>query len=375
MNKNYKTLPAIQKELNSYEDFNDFFIKKIDYQIYVITIDNMDKIKFYCDDTNKEIYFELSKKEFKFFSNDKLFKDRIKQIDKSFYQILTQQNSNTSINKQINELKLKLENIKPSLLQKIRVEEQKKSKYINFEIHKLNIWSPIELKNSVEELLKSLQSNNQEQSTTTQVNNNNEDNEPESQKIETIAIYDIFKHNYKNLEKNRIKEVLKVIPINKLQNLKLYKLDPNKKDKFDKLIKTNFKNYKKPILYYQLTDLLIIKQFLKQTKQGYDVKKCRIIRKQIVYNGIKICLSNNHKIIQNNIEYYINFDGKIYYYLVLFDNNNSKNNKRLVINHKNDLSNSQKEKIQTTYQKLENENIENKFNKMYDLLIEFTNFN
>jgi hypothetical protein len=381
MNKNYKDLPTIQLESPTCEDYDNFFTKNINHQIYVIIIDNMevrDKLDFYCDDLKKEIYFELSTRGFKRISNHKLFKNRINQIHKNYYQISAQQPSTTTktniSSNELTKLETKLKKIDSSLLSDIHIREHvKKSKYVNLN---LTIYTPNELKDSVEELLKNFQSNNQEQSKTTQVNNNNEDNEPESSKIETISKYPIFQKNYKNLEKDRIKEILKKIPIEKLSILELRKLKFDKKDTFDKFTKTNFKIVrKKPILFYQETDLSIIKQFLKKTKQGFDVKKCREDRKKIVYNGIIICLSNNHKIIQNNIEYYINFDGKIYYYLVLFDNNNSKNNKRLVINHNNDLSKMQKEKIQQTYQNLKNENIENKFNKMYDLFIKFINFN
>jgi hypothetical protein len=384
MNKNYKDLPTIQLESPTCGDYDNFFTKNINHQIYVIIIDNMevrDKLDFYCDDSKKEIYFELSTRGFKRISNHKLFKNRINQIHKNYYQISAQQPSTTTKTNisTIDKLKVELERIQPDLLSQIRVKENKPQyKNITFKLYDLDIWSPIELKNSVEELLKSFQSNNQEQSTIIQANNNIEDNKPELPKVETIATYPIFQKNYTNLDKDRIKEVLKKIPIEKLTGLELRELKLNTKDGFDKLIKTNFKIVrKKPILFYQEADLSIINQFLRKSKQdGYKVKYCREDRKKIVYNGIKINLSNdhNHKIIQNNIEYYINFDGKIYYYLVLIDNNNPKNNKRLVINYNNDLSKIQKEKIQQTYQKLENENIENKFNKMYDLLTKFINF-
>jgi hypothetical protein len=399
INQDYKKLPRDSYGISKYSEYHEIVFSRSNNKskFYAIVFDKLTYEPFnifYSDDNNLILYFELTQPVFEKFLNDKRYKiEKISEtenwyefihpnlIEKVKPTISTQQSSttiksNTSSNKQIIELKAKLEKINPILLPQIRIFKHKKKNItkINFMIDDLIVYVPNELKDSVEELLKSLQSNNQEQSKTTQVNNNIENNKLESPKIETIATYDIFKINYTNSDENRIKDVLKAIPIDKLQDLKLYELDPNKKDKFDKSIKTNFKNYKaKPILYYQLTDLPIIKRFFKLTKKGYDVKYCRKDRKQIICNNKRITLSNKNRIIENNIDYYIQLDGKIYYYLILFDNNNPKNNKKLVIDHNNDLSNSQKLEIQTAYKRLENENIEIKFNKMFELLTKFIN--
>ncbi|WP_284928785.1 hypothetical protein [Candidatus Phytoplasma sp. AldY-WA1] len=347
MNQNYKNLPQYNFKCNKYSEYNEIVFSKsnISSKFYAVVFDKLSYEPFdifYYDYDNLTFYFELTQPVLEKFLTDKRYK--IQKISGNWYQFIhpeliekakstisTQQpsttiKSNTSSNKQIIELKTELEKIKPEVLLAVRIYEHtgksKNNKKINLKLNGKNgpdIYTPSELKNSVVELLKSFQPSNQEQPTLPQNDNNNQKNEPEPSKIETIATYNIFKKNYKNLEKNRIKEILKTIPINKLQDLKLYKIDPDKKDKFDKPIRTNFKNYKKSILYYRETDLSIIKQFLKQTKQGFDVKSCQEDRKKIVYNGKIICLSNKNKIIKNNVEFYINFDGKKYYYLVSFD--------------------------------------------------------
>ncbi|MCQ9618816.1 MAG: Phase variable surface lipoprotein [Candidatus Phytoplasma pruni] len=90
-----------------------------------------------------------------------------------------------------------------------------------------------------------------------------------------LKIYhDIFQINYKNESKNIIKELIGKIDVDKLETLQLYQLDPNKIDKYHKLIKTNYKKGLN-IIYYRPEDLKYLQFFLTKTKQGYRVKKIR----------------------------------------------------------------------------------------------------
>ncbi len=86
--------------------------------------------------------------------------------------------------------------------------------------------------------------------------------------------HDIFQINYKNESKNIIKELIGKINLHKLENLQLYQIDPNKLDKYNKPIKTNYKKGLN-IIYYRQEDLKYIQFFLTKTKQGYRVKKIR----------------------------------------------------------------------------------------------------
>ncbi|MBS2126421.1 phase variable surface lipoprotein ['Fragaria x ananassa' phyllody phytoplasma] len=87
-------------------------------------------------------------------------------------------------------------------------------------------------------------------------------------------LFDIFQINYKNTSKNIIKELIGKINPHKLETLQLYQLDPNKVDKYNKPIKTNYKKSLN-IIYYQEKDLKYIQFFLTKSKQGYRVKKVR----------------------------------------------------------------------------------------------------
>ncbi|WP_341833637.1 hypothetical protein M33023_00320 [Candidatus Phytoplasma asteris] len=84
--------------------------------------------------------------------------------------------------------------------------------------------------------------------------------------------HDIFQINYKNDSKNIIKELIGKINIHKIENLKLYQLDPNKLYKYNNPIKTNYKKGLN-VVYYRQEDLKYIQFFLIKTKQGYRVKK------------------------------------------------------------------------------------------------------
>ncbi|WAN63173.1 hypothetical protein RS022_01990 [Candidatus Phytoplasma rubi] len=85
-------------------------------------------------------------------------------------------------------------------------------------------------------------------------------------------LYPLFQINYQNETKNRIKELIGKIDVNKLETLQLYQLDPQKLDKYHNPMKNNYKKGLN-ILYYQKEDLKYIQSFLTKDKQGYRVKK------------------------------------------------------------------------------------------------------
>ncbi|BAD04423.1 hypothetical protein PAM_338 [Onion yellows phytoplasma OY-M] len=104
---------------------------------------------------------------------------------------------------------------------------------------------------------------------------------PLKTKIPPLKTYhDIFQINYKNESKNIIKELIGKINLHKLENLQLYQIDPNKLDKYNKPIKTNYKQGLN-IIYYRQEDLKYIQFFLTKTKQGYRVKKIHPMYKYI----------------------------------------------------------------------------------------------
>ncbi|MDV3195966.1 MAG: phase variable surface lipoprotein [Candidatus Phytoplasma stylosanthis] len=86
--------------------------------------------------------------------------------------------------------------------------------------------------------------------------------------------FPIFQINYQNNQKEEVKKVIGKINIPKLETLKLFQLDQQKKDKYGQLLKTNYKKGLN-ILYYRLEDLKYINFFLTKAKQGYRVKKLR----------------------------------------------------------------------------------------------------
>ncbi|MEC4559242.1 MAG: phase variable surface lipoprotein ['Conium maculatum' witches'-broom phytoplasma] len=93
-------------------------------------------------------------------------------------------------------------------------------------------------------------------------------------------LFNIFQINYKNASKNAIKELIGKINPHKLETLQLYQLEPNKLDKYNKTIKTNYKKGLN-VIYYQLEDLKYIQFFLTKSKQGYRVKKIHPMYKYI----------------------------------------------------------------------------------------------
>ncbi|BAD04610.1 hypothetical protein ['Chrysanthemum coronarium' phytoplasma] len=95
-----------------------------------------------------------------------------------------------------------------------------------------------------------------------------------SQKNPLKHLYPLFQINYQNESKNNIKELIGKIDVNKLETLQLYQLDSQKRDKYNKTIKTNYKKGLN-IIYYHQEDLKYIHFFLTKAKQGYRVKKLR----------------------------------------------------------------------------------------------------
>ncbi|MDV3201446.1 MAG: phase variable surface lipoprotein [Candidatus Phytoplasma australasiaticum] len=86
--------------------------------------------------------------------------------------------------------------------------------------------------------------------------------------------YSLFQINYQNETKNRIKELIGKMAIHNLKTLQLYPLDPNKRDKYNNPINTNYRKSLN-IIYYQQEDLKYITSFITKAKQGYRVKKIR----------------------------------------------------------------------------------------------------
>lgn len=87
-------------------------------------------------------------------------------------------------------------------------------------------------------------------------------------------LYPLFQINYQNETKNRIKELIGKIDVNKLETLQLYQLEPQKLDKYHKTMKTKYKKGLN-IIYYRKEDLKYLQFFLTKDKQGYRVKKIR----------------------------------------------------------------------------------------------------
>ncbi|BAD04658.1 MAG: hypothetical protein QS2022_3360 [Candidatus Phytoplasma asteris] len=94
-------------------------------------------------------------------------------------------------------------------------------------------------------------------------------------------LYPLFQINYQNETKNRIKELIGKIDVNKLETLQLYQLDPQKLDKYHKPMKTNYKKGLN-IIYYLKEDLKYIQSFLIKDKQGYRVKKLHPMYKYLI---------------------------------------------------------------------------------------------
>ncbi|WAN63025.1 hypothetical protein RS022_00060 [Candidatus Phytoplasma rubi] len=95
------------------------------------------------------------------------------------------------------------------------------------------------------------------------------------------TLYYLFQINYQNETKNQLKELIGKIDVNKLETLQLYQLDPQKQDKYNKPMKTNYKKGLN-IIYYRKEDLKYIKSFLTKTKQGYRVKKLHPMYKYLI---------------------------------------------------------------------------------------------
>ncbi|BAD04769.1 hypothetical protein PAM_684 [Onion yellows phytoplasma OY-M] len=108
----------------------------------------------------------------------------------------------------------------------------------------------------------------------------NHTNPPKSQNNTLKTHFPIFQINYSNKQKDFIKDLISKINIVKLDTLKLYKLDSQKRDKSNIPIKSNYKKGLN-VIYYQLEDFKHIKIFLTKNKQGYRVKKIHPMYKYI----------------------------------------------------------------------------------------------
>ncbi|MDV3138684.1 MAG: hypothetical protein Q8872_02595 [Candidatus Phytoplasma australasiaticum] len=95
--------------------------------------------------------------------------------------------------------------------------------------------------------------------------------------------FPIFQINYQNNQKEEVKKVIGKINIPKLETLKLFQLDRQKKDKYGQFLKTNYKKGLN-ILYYRQEDLKYINFFLTKSKKGYRVKKMHPMYKYISKN-------------------------------------------------------------------------------------------
>ncbi|CAM11689.1 Conserved hypothetical protein [Candidatus Phytoplasma australiense] len=115
------------------------------------------------------------------------------------------------------------------------------------------------------------------------IHNNNHSKPLSSNSLKTH--FDNFQINYKNIAKDAIKETIGKIDINKLTTLRLFPLDPDKCDKFNNLIKTNYKKGLN-IIYYRQEDLKHINFFITRAKQGYRVKKLHPMHKYLLKSKV-----------------------------------------------------------------------------------------
>ncbi|MDV3166561.1 MAG: hypothetical protein Q8807_02710 ['Waltheria sp.' little leaf phytoplasma] len=86
--------------------------------------------------------------------------------------------------------------------------------------------------------------------------------------------FPIFKINYLDATKDRIKKIIGNINLEKLETLRIFELNATKVDKYNQPLKTNYKKGLN-IIYYRSEDLKYINFFLAKAKQGYRVKQLR----------------------------------------------------------------------------------------------------
>ncbi|MFP7699458.1 hypothetical protein [Candidatus Phytoplasma pyri] len=165
----------------------------------------------------------------------------------------------------------------------------------------------------------------------------------------------IFQHQYHDVNKNRIKNLLIPILKTKLPTLKLIPFkNETKVDKFNQALKTNYSFKYNQILYLE-TDLVYLKFFLKSTNQGFKIRNNRLNFKKKSFYFQKIQYHFNlttKKYRFNQFEYLIDLNGKTRYSLGIIDLNQKNNSKYLTINIKNNLAINQINTIQTLYSKL-----------------------
>ncbi|NWN45890.1 hypothetical protein [Candidatus Phytoplasma pruni] len=191
----------------------------------------------------------------------------------------------------------------------------------------------------------------------------------------TLSSEPIFQTLYKNEQKNRIKNILAAIPTIKLNTLKLLRLDPHKKDKYNKLFPTNYKNTSTGILYYREEDLPIINEFIYRQRKGigYAVIKKRSDKKWFNFDGKEYPLSPNTLFHQeNNTQYYLDLKGKKYYKLLIERNQKDGTIEKepIVLDHTTQLSPAKIKEINQLQQQLTQRFDIKTFEKIQKILIE-----
>ncbi|MDV3196236.1 MAG: phase variable surface lipoprotein [Candidatus Phytoplasma stylosanthis] len=84
--------------------------------------------------------------------------------------------------------------------------------------------------------------------------------------------FPIFQINYKDTQKEAVKKIIGKINMEKLETLRMFELDAKKVDKYNHLLKTNYKKGLN-ILYYRPEDLKNINFFITKAPKSYRVKK------------------------------------------------------------------------------------------------------
>ncbi|CAP18608.1 conserved hypothetical protein [Candidatus Phytoplasma mali] len=181
----------------------------------------------------------------------------------------------------------------------------------------------------------------------------------------------IFQHQYRDFNKNQIKELLIPILKSKLKTLKLIPFkNETKLDQFQQPLKTNYVLKYNRILYLK-ADLPYLKFFLKQTSIGFKVKSNRlnIKRKSFYFKNRRFYFNLSTLKYQNqNFEYLIDLKGKNRYSLGIINLNQKNEFKYLTINIETNLSINKINLIQDLYSKLSIKFDLKLFNQIWNLI-------
>ncbi|MGA0447954.1 MAG: hypothetical protein ACLTFB_01105 [Candidatus Phytoplasma pyri] len=165
----------------------------------------------------------------------------------------------------------------------------------------------------------------------------------------------IFKHQYRDSNKNQIKNLLIPILKTKLSTLKLIPFkNESKLDQFNQNLKTNYSPKYNQILYLK-SDLVYLNFFLKKVKSGFKIKSDRLNlkRKTFYFKHKRFSFNLSTLKYQNqNFEYLIDLRSETRYSLGIINLNQKNKSKYLTINVKNNLTINQINLIQTLYSKL-----------------------